>query len=98
MIPFAALYTQGKPPKSLRLYSYDWNPADSLCFARSTTPQSIVYCNADRQVEECIRHDEVCDRLMQEGKEPDVEVSYDRIISTVAGSFSEFCDMLRRAP
>jgi hypothetical protein len=49
-------------------------------------------------VEEYIRHDEVNDRLMAEGKEPEDEVLYDRFISTVAGSFSEFCDMLRRAP
>jgi hypothetical protein len=97
LIPFAALHTHGKPPKSLRLYSYDWNPADSLCFDRSTTPQSIVICSADRQVEEYIRHDEVNDRLMAEGKEPDEKVLYDRFISTVASSFSEFCHMLRPA-
>jgi hypothetical protein len=80
------------------LYSYDWNPSDSLCFDRSTVPQSIVYCNADRQVEEYIRHDELCDQLMGEGKEPDAEVLYDRFLETVADSFSEFCAMLRSTP
>jgi hypothetical protein len=98
LMPFAALYTHGKLPESLRLYSYDWNPDDSLCFDRSTTPQSIVYCNADRQVEEYIRNDEACDKLMQEGKEPDDEVRYDTFIEKVTDSFTAFCKMLRSAP
>jgi len=98
IIPFAALYTHSKPPRSLRLYSYDWNPSDSLCFDRSTTPQSVVVCSADMQVAEYMRGEDDWDAAAREGREPDDEVHYDRFLSTVAGSFAAFCTMLRAEP
>jgi hypothetical protein len=95
LFPFAALYTKGKAPRSLRLYSCDWNPDDSLCFDRTTTPQSVVYCNADRHVEEYVRYDLLCD---ERPDDPDTEVRYEDFVRPVARSFAEFCAMLRNKP
>ncbi|MCA9072797.1 MAG: hypothetical protein KDA84_27930 [Planctomycetaceae bacterium] len=89
IFPFAALYTNGEEPLSLRLYSLDSYPADSLCFDQSTTPHSVVICNGERGTYEAIRWDE----------DLDLETpNYENYTESIAGSFREFVTMLRAKP
>ena len=98
LIPFAALYTNYESPKSLRLYCYDWFPSDSLCFDRSTNPQSIVYCNADLHVREYMRSQGHLSTEDGEGDGPESDPVYDNFVVPVASSFRQFCAMLYKSP
>lgn len=94
IFPFAALYTNGEEPLTLRLYSLDSYPDDSLCFDQSTTPQSVVLCYGKQATEEAVRWDESI--RWDEG--PTEEVNYEAFTEFIAGSFREFVTMLRAKP
>ena len=88
IVPFAALVTHGESPLTLRLYTMDSYPGDSLCFDLSTTPNSIVICNGRDATEAVVSWDD-----------GDVdEVNYDAFVVRVANSFKEFIEMLRDRP
>lgn len=89
IVPFAALYTDNDRPLSLRLHTLDSLPADSLCFDRSTSPFSIVYCNAEAAVQQALKLDGDATGEM--------EFSYEFLIP-VAASFREFATRLRNTP
>lgn len=89
IVPFAAVYTDNQPPTSLRLYTLDWLPADSLCFDRSTSPPSIVYCNAEIAVEQALKWDD--DRTQE------FEFDYTFLVP-VANSFRDFASQLCHSP
>lgn len=88
ILPFAALFDGNEPPLTLRLYSLDSLPNDSLCFDQSQTPHSIVVCNAERATDEVLRWD------AGEVEEPD----FDSFIDHVADSFLDFVAILRSEP
>lgn len=85
IFPFAALVTHGNSPLTLRLYTLDSFPGDSLCFDVSTTPHSVVICNGREASKEVVRWDE---------GEID-ELNYEDFTERVADSFSDFAKMLR---
>ncbi|MCR9230148.1 MAG: hypothetical protein NXI29_03965 [bacterium] len=88
IIPFAALITDGSMPLTLRLYTLDSYPADSLCFETSTRPHTVVICDGQRAAEEAVRFDD-----------GDIEdVDYTVFTQPVANSFLDFTKMLRHDP
>jgi hypothetical protein len=88
IFPLAALFTDGAAPLTLRLYTLDSAPDDSLCFDQATTPPSIVLCNGQRAAEEIVRWD---DGQIE-------ELDYERFTEPVAKSFSDLLKMLREKP
>lgn len=86
--PFGALVTDEQVPLTLRLYTLDSYPGDSLCFDVTTSPHSVVICNGRLATEEVVRWD---------NGETD-EIDYDVFLQYIAGSFSDFAKMLRMEP
>lgn len=90
ILPFAALYTQGSDPLTLRLYSLDYELGDALCFDLSTTPQRIVVCQGRGATDEALR--------WEDSRDYDDVVNYDLFLEPVAASFAEFLTILRSEP
>ena len=88
IVPFAALFDGDELPLTLRLYTLDSFPADSLCFDRSTSPHSIVVCNGHDGSMAAVRWDD--------GESEDLE--YESFLTPVADSFTAFSALLRGTP